>query len=373
MKTKKVLIIGESDMVYVKEYVENMLKFDSSFKFTILTFTKKRYLEFYKKNNIKLIHMRYECDSFEVNFQNKIILSLLRGKFNFVHVHAVTFKTLELATIIAGNSSKIIASYWGFLSSKSEVKKIEPLLNKVYKISFVTENLKEDFNKNYGCKYDNKCYCFDFGNGCISTMKNLMKGNELSNLMGKAKEELGFPTDRIIVAIGYCGRRDQQHLKVLDELEKLPKEILSKLYLFFHFSYSVTDKSYQKQIYSRLKRFDKYGCNYKISDEYMTGDRIAYLRLAVDVFINAEIMDALSGSMLEYLFGGTLVFNPEWLDYSVLERNGVFYIKYDDLDDLPNKFIDNINGIKALKHNRKPIWDMCSWNKLVKKWYSLYD
>ena len=374
MDTKKVLISGGSDSVYIKEYVENMLKYDPSIQFTIATNSKKRYRDFYKKKKVRLIQIGY--NDFNGNFSDldkvsSMIAVLLRGKFDFIHVHGVAYHSLKLATMIAGNKSKLVLSVWGFLSQPVEIRSIEPLLKNVYKINFLTETLKQDFQKNYGHKYDEKSSVFDLGLNCISTMARMMRKSTSSQLKRVAKEELGFPADKIAVAIGYCGRRDQQHLLVLKELEKLPESVLNRLYVYVHVSYGVMEPTYITQIEKKLKRLDQYGCQYNLSTEYMIGERLAYLRFGIDMFINAEITDAMSGSMLEYMFGGALVLNPAWLDYS--ELTAVKYVQYEKFSDLSFKIEENIDELEIIKSNRKAIWNRNSWKRLLPKWGSLYE
>lgn len=377
MNKKKICIIGESDIVFIKEYVENMLKYDPSIQFTIVTYTKKRYLDFYKSKKVRLIQIGFTaCNEypFELNEVDNIIVKLLYDKFDFVHVHAVTYRALKLATMIAGKRSKLVISYWSYITRQIEIKRIEPLLKEVYKISFVTEGVKEDFQKYYGHEYNNECFVVDFGNNCIRNMAKMLNDKSSRELKVIAKDAMNFPADRIVIAIGYCGRKDQQHIKVLKAIEKLPQEILSRLYLFLHVSYSVTEPAYIVQLEKKLKAFERYyGCQYNVSKEYMTGERLAYLRFGVDMFINAEIMDALSSSMLEYMFGGALVLNPKRLEYLELKKNAIKDIKYDRLEDLPLEIEKIVDRLEIIKSNRKPIWNMCAWKNLLAKWHVLYE
>ena len=172
-KYRKVLIIGESDMVYVKEHIENMLKIDRSIQFTIITFTRNRYVEFYKKNNIRLIEIHYEQDKLNLNYFDRLMIKLLHNRFDYIHIQAVSLNALKLAQMISGDKSKIIATYWGFPKSKSEMISIKPYLKQIYKISFVTESLQNYFVDFYGNGYREKSYCFDFGLGCIDIMTKL--------------------------------------------------------------------------------------------------------------------------------------------------------------------------------------------------------
>ncbi len=370
---KKILIIGESDSVYIKEYVEYMLKENSSLDFSILTMAKNRYLDFYKDNGIKVILMEdYSNPNFKLTIYHKFLINILKERYDFIHVQAVSYNALKLATIVAGKRSKVIASYWAYSSGKQEIEKIGKLLGRVYKISFVTKTLMKDFQSHYGHIYDKRISCMDLVMSGIENMKHIAENKDMEELRLKGKNEMGFPKDKVVVAVGYCGRKDQQHLQVLNSLETLPNEILQKLYVYIHVAYGITDEAYIRRIEAVGKRMEKRGCICNVSKEYIQGERLAYLRFGADVFINGIKQDVLSATMLEYLCGGAMVFNGNWLNYSELDDVGLAHIRFNDFKELPMHLMEHIEDVSVNEENAKLMWTNWSWSERVKKWIKLY-
>ena len=370
---KKILIIGESDSVYIKEYVEYMLKENTSLEFSILTMAKNRYLDFYKNKGVKVFLMEgYHESNFRLTLYHKFLLRILKERYDYIHVQGAEYNALKLATILAGRKSKIIVSYWAYPSGKQEIKKIGKLLRRVYKISFVTKTLKENFQTHYGHMYDKRISCMDLVLSGIENMKHIAEGKDMVALCTEGKHKLGFPKDRIVVAVGYCGRKDQQHLQVLQSLETLSDDVLKKIYVYVHVAYGITDEAYIRRIEAVGKRMEKRGCICNVSKEYMQGDRLAYLRFGTDIFINGIKQDVLSATMLEYLCGGTLVLNGSWLNYSELDDIDVEHIRFDNFDELSTKLVECIYNIKCNDDNANQIWTFISWNENVCKWNALY-
>ncbi len=370
---KKILIIGDADSVYIKEYVEHILKVSPLMNFTILTYSKERYVEFYKKHNVKLILIpEYYQERFKLKGYYKLLLTLLKNHFNYIHVQAVFYNAVKLASIISGKKGKIILSYWAHLSDKREIRKIYPLLKYVYKISFVTESLKREFQNIYGHDYDSKISCVDLYLGGLETMKHMRKGKNLKELKQFAKRKMGFSNNKILVAIGYCGRKDQQHLKVLNQLGKIQDDVLKLLHIFIHVSYGVGDESYIRQIEISARALARRGCICEVSREYLEGKKLAYLRFGTDIFINSISQDVLAATLLEYLCGGAVILNGKWLDYPELDYYGIKCQQYEIFEELPIKIGDCIknNSITLQEKNSQLIWKYLSWNSY--EWLQLY-
>lgn len=372
---KKVLIIGESDSIYIKEYVENILNENKKIQFSILTNSVKKYCKFYMDNHVKLIYMpQLYTDQKEWDAYSKCVLELLKNKYDYVHVQAVGYNQLEKAVIIANNRSKLIMSYWAHPTGKREIIDIGKLLKHVYKISFVTNSLKKEFQENYGHEFDEKISYIDLYMGGLEKLKDVIENRELVYLRKKAKRKMNIPNDRVSVALGYCLRKDQQHIRILHELQKLSDDELKNIFVYIHVAYGTDDTHYIRQIEMLASKLMKRGCICKVSQEFMTGNRLACLRLAMDVFLNMETQDALSATMLEYLCAGTMVVNGEWLDYSDLEQDGIQYIKVKQLGDLPKVMSEIIETpILVNEQNSYKIRHFSLWSEWVHKWLALYD
>ncbi len=366
---KKILIMGTCSSIYVKEYIVAMKKFNPDLSFELLADDFGIFEKYYKKHGIKTYTLP---DPRKHAVKRKLMMFSLCNKYDYIHVHVVRNETLELARSIAGNKSKIIISYWDYPSSKVEIKETEQYLPGIYKINFLSENLRNEFIHNYGDKYNNKLVQVDLVMNCLEHILRISDNVDINKLAKKAKKDFGFPKDKYIVAVGYCGRRDQQHIQVINELLRLPVAYRKRLCVFLHVSYGVEMKSYLKKLENLKERCKQYDLQVIISDEFFTGKKLMLLRYAVDMFINAEPRDALSGTMLEYLSTGTSVLNAGWLNYPELDKYHIEYEQFKQFDDLSQVLIDtiekkrNYTNIEKMKEhwsweNRAPIW-----NKLYK-------
>ena len=66
------------------------------------------------------------------------------------------------------------------------------------------------------------------------------------------KEELNIPVDKTIIAIGYCGIPEQQHLRVIQELAALDIKEKNNMCVMLQFMYN-TKAGYREQVINSLK------------------------------------------------------------------------------------------------------------------------
>ena len=113
--------------------------------------------------------------------------------------------------------------------------------------------------------------------------------------------------------------------------------------------------------------------NYKILDEFLDKEKTAMLRYAVDIFIHAQISDALAGSIKEYLYAGAILINPAWIDYSECKALGIKYWEYAEWNELPN-LLEEVLKIdsKDVEKNRELLYDYFSWNAVKPEWDKIH-
>lgn len=366
---KRILIMGTCSSVFVKEYIVYMKKYNSDLSFELLGDDFGIFELFYRRHKIKMHKLPDEKKN---PLKRKIAIDILKNRFDYIHIHVVRNETIELAKQIAANKSKIIISYWDHPTSSSEIKRTGCYLNDLYKISVVSDNLRNEFVYNYGNQYNDKLVQVDLVMSCLEKIIRISKRNDIDKCVKNAKMRLNLPKDKFIIAVGYCGRRDQQHIKIIEEVLKLAEDYRRKVCLFLHVSYGVEMKSYIKKLENLKKLCERNGITVIISDEFLEGRKLVDLRYAVDVFINAQLRDALSGTMLEYLATGTNVINGEWLDYSDLNKKNIVYKNFSKFDELPEIIVDSIQ--KGINYdNIKIIGENWSWEKRAPIWNNLYN
>ena len=68
----------------------------------------------------------------------------------------------------------------------------------------------------------------------------------------ECKAYFGFPADAKVVAIGYNGRKRQQHMDVLKVLSTIDKSKMENVYLLLHLGYGLESIDYEKKIENYL-------------------------------------------------------------------------------------------------------------------------
>lgn len=365
--------MGTANGIYTKEFVEYMRRDNPDIHFDIFTNDIGEYGEYYKKIGSKVyVYPDFGEDTFELNWKRKLVIRKLRERYDYIQLFVVRYNTLKFANLLAGNKSKIVISYWDLWLTSYEKKKIKPYLSKVYKINFLTENLEKDFVETYGNKYNNKFFKADLVMSNILRMEKWLDKHSLKKLAIHGKKQMGFPADKVVIAVGYCGRKDQQHIRVLNQILEMSDECIKNMYIFVHVGYGVRIPAYINQIEMVGRKIRARGGEFVISDEFMTGNRLSWLRFGVDIFINAELIDALSGSMLEYFAAGTNVINGAWLDYIELEKYKFKYTKFNEFVELKDILTKKMIQLKRDVNNPKLVFEHFSWKKNSKIWNDIY-
>lgn len=176
---------------------------------------------------------------------------------------------------------------------------------------------------------------------------------------------------KLMVTCGYNGREMQQHLLIIDAIDKLPKDLKQKLFLFLPMTYLLKD-DYYTQVLERIKQI---GVPYQIQRERLSLEQNLTMRMKTDIVINIQKHDGLASSLQEHLYCGNVLIAGEWLPYRIFLDNGVFYIK-SSLDNLCNNIKDVIEHYSEYKqkcmNNRENLYKITSWEAVIPQWIKFY-
>ena len=391
-----IMLIADADSIWTKKYIENILLLDKN-HITITSWNNSKFFEFYKSNGItvnilenngkifrwiesqdshsniaKLLKKIYRRISLYLNLRK----SFFEGStFDVIHIHYI-YSNIEkiIYRFLKRYDTNIIMTYWGsdLFRNKLTSRDNAQLLQKAKAITFMSDSLYNHFRNIYGIKYDNKLHIIDFGVSCYDNIEKIQKDKNYRN---RCKSLYELPFNKIVIAMGYNGSPAQQHLEMLKAFGMLPKKIQEKCYLVIQYSYrQIKDDYYYRTI---QKNLHKLYCEWKIIDYFLNDEQISHLRCATDIFIHAQLTDALSASMLEYLYAGALVLNGKWLDYEILAKNNIFYLNFANFKELTAilKVVLGKNSLTksyATDQNKKILYNMNSWNAVKKSWLNLY-
>lgn len=358
-KLQKCLILCHFYSVFTKEYLEKMYE---NVAFDILT------IDSSYKTNVK-----------SEALDNVYLYSDLQGMYDFlnscekydiIHVHFLTPYYGILAEQIRLKCKKLIVSIWGgdFYDVTDEQRVSQnKLLNECDLITFGNEDMLELFNKHYKNKYSKKINICRFG---LKNLENIDKNMHENTIT--IKNELGLPVDSIIVTVGYSSYPGQNHIAVMESIEKIKNSLPKNVFFIFPMTYGDTDVTKKVKEYMKNSHF-----NYKIYENFLSDEDVSKIRVITDIMIQVQPSDQLSGSMQEHLYSNGIVITGSWLPYGILKRNEVKLLEVLSVDEVGDKVkyaVDNIIILKEkFKSNKEAIYRLSSWKNTIPKWENAYD
>lgn len=382
MSNRRILILGDPNSIFVKCFIENVL-LDKNIK-VFLTCNRRsrfKYEDFYLKNNVKFIELYAGNNLFfrtpyfgePIQFYFNIKRICKNNKFDSMIIHYMgNNRTLFfLGKFIKRIAKSVVCVFWGtdiLGTDKKDIKLLGPILDNAKYINLSTLEMRLKFKEIFNEKYNEKISSCLFGNAIIKYMDLVLDKKNIEKFRAKYK----IPSESIVVSIGYNSSERQQHLKVLGEIKKIDEETKEKICLLFHFGYGHGSKLYCDSVIDLAK---KTGCEVIVIEEFLDEQETAEIRLITDVFVHAQISDALSSSLLEYLYSGTLVINPTWIRYNEWEEVGMDYVKYNTFGELSGilEEVLHSNTLERKIHNREIINSNYSWEVVAKRWKNILN
>ncbi|WP_290772816.1 glycosyltransferase [Anaerofustis sp.] len=377
----KILLIGNADSFWIKEYIEYILLKESNDIFVVSkSVTNKDFKKFYDENNINILNTDKGTFLFDfiprlrtlINMKKKVKKEYKKGKFDVVHIHSVpsNFMITFLNNHIVKYAEKVICTYWGsdlLSKDKGQLRNAIPCLNKAKYISYSSDGMDKYFHDVFGDTYNNKIVRAKFGISIYDVINQVKKDKSKE----ECKEFFGINKNKTSVAIGYNGNIRQHHLDVLKEIGKLEDSVLSKINIVIQLSYGLTSNEYKSEI---LDSLSKMNVEYTIIEDFLNKEHAAMLRLATDVFIHAQDSDAFSASIQECVYSGSILLNPSWIIYKEFDDLGIDYIIYNSFSEI-NRYLRKVINKEVLFDNTKKsnlLYNKYSWHAVKNDWEKLY-
>ena len=317
--------------------------------------------ESYHKNEGNFIKFLY----IHFLFLKTIIMS---GPFDLINMQYVEYADLIDAVIVKFIlRTKLILSYWGSDLLRAEGGK----LNSVGKFSkyadFVTfDNIDLELKYKELYKWAGKIPQKTVMLGL--PVLDIIKYKSDNDSKDKLRKKWGIDEGKVVIAIGYNGIPEQQHKKVLGALEKLDNSYKEKIVLLLQMSYGGS-RSYRNSVIIAAK---KTGFQYIDIQRFLTDDEVAEIRLLTDVFINAQVTDAFSGSVCENLFAGAVLINAGWLHYNELKKYDFRYLEFKSFNTMNEIVQKSLEEKIDVEKNKDLIWKLRSWETCAPKWKKIY-
>lgn len=377
---KTFLIIGNPSSIWMREYIKEIhVKNNDTVYITVFDQYNLKYKEEYEKLGVTLVPIGKKTGILgkiekTINLLKIALKHKALNKFDLVEIHYPphNFQAYIINIMMQLMGTKSFVMFWGsdILSiTHSDAHKLEKILSEATFINKPSEHVYKVFSNFYGNKYNMHFTPkpLRFGTLALPYIKSVLD----SMSKDECKQLYGIEKNKYSIAIGYNGKRRQQHISVLNVLSRLDQSVKNKLYLILHLV-GIEDDEYRNDILEHVRKSE---IEYKIIDSSLNFEQISKMRVATDIFIHAQTTDGLSGSIREALYSEAILINPKWICYDELEKLGLEYIQYDKFEDiydiiekiLNKDIIVNTNGNKEL------IAKAFSWDSVYEDWADFFN
>ncbi len=282
---------------------------------------------------------------------------------DIINIHAVYSFYNQFVDDIKQSGAYLVCTFWGadILNVNPVVHDpIAPLLQNTDRISMV-RSLHNNFSTKYP-EYLNKVHPSRFG------LKNLevLEAHKTSVLRSKK-----IDYTKINLCIGYNGHVSQQHFEIINSLSVLPTHIKEVLNVFVPLTYGLSE-NYKSQIESELVNSEIKG---ELILNRFSDDELAEFKLNMDIEINMQVNDALSASITESLYAGTIMLLGEWLNYPEFNDLDLYYtpVSFENLSaTLEKVIVQVVTEHEKSSHNAQKIYSFFTWTHTIDLWENLY-
>lgn len=382
---KNVLVIGSPNSIHTMNFINTILlsalETNKITVFSTLSNTQinDEFIDFYKKNNIKIIGN----DTFSKNKLPKIrsaatmflktnllIKHLKQVKhYDYCFVLYLNWQAAEWVGLTKKYFSHIISVFWGgdvLRNKQLSAKRFTKCLAASEHIVLPNINASQVFSSKTNCAFDKKVQTIQYPQKMVSSFLTA----ELSFNKEQIRKKFGLPQDKIIVLCGHEATRAEQYEIMIKALNQCKTDTLEMCYFVFMMTYAPEEhKAYQDEI-ERL--VDNGKISGTILRNYIPYADILHLHMACDVHITTILTDAFSCFLQEEMLAGNVLIYGKWLNYYEIENDSFYVFPVDEISDIAEK-MDFIceNFVEHKEYsaiNKQGIIDIASEDAIKKAW-----
>lgn len=377
----RVLLIGNPESIWTKEFIDKvLLPIGASVLIQSDPDAAGRFDGYFRENGVEFIgHYKLSPTAMKIpklrviyrRWRKKSALKSYRGTVDAVIVLYVTPFAVKCAKVLSNENTKIYSIFIGsdiLRSTEQNTKKLVGLLSD-NRISVVCESGQTEnaFDAEIGKKISKATKVIYFGDEPFRYIdEQLAVGSQL------CKIKYGIPENLVSVCIGYNASPAQQHIKVIEQLKKIDAKLRKRICIIIPAAYG-GNREYISAVSASLASS---GVEYRVLTDFLGAEDVAALRVATDIFINAQTTDSISASVMEVYYAGAKLISANWLKYREFSEWNLNYDSFEFFEDicpLIEKCVENAekNSNKNSNKNRNIVMHNWSWDTCKDKWNNL--
>lgn len=303
-------------------------------------------------------------------FRKTIISRQIRNN-DILDIHFVEPAYGKYINALQGKKTKLVTSLFGsdlFRTNAAQKKLQSPLFEKAEAI-VLSENMIPYFEEHFP-GYANKYFLNQYGSMRLDLIDRLSSEKTKNEI----RRKYGITEDEIVISCGYNAKKEQRHLRILDEINKLEEIDKKKLFLILSLTYGI-DESGENYVNSIKKKLQELKIPNLCLENRLTDAEIAEIRIISDITVNMQTTDALASSIKEAMAAGDIMLVGDWLPYDIYKELKVFYLtaSFENLSENLKYILNNLEELgKKSEVNKRIILNFASWNRLIENWIKLY-
>ena len=365
----RVLVLCTYESTYVIQLFHYVRLYHNNIKFSL--FTQDSLKPFYEKHLV--IGEAEAIYSFGDHEYSCWLAARALPQFDIIHSLWMEHFWGESALILRSKCSAWFCSVGGsdlYKESKNRFWRMlqKRIIRRSAWLSSEGEDTRDFFKKTYGSRFDKIPHTIiRFGVDTLDSI-DVIGRHSIQDL----KDKYGVPREKVVIMCGTNARSEQQHLNVIEAIQKLPSNIREQCCLFVPMTYGGTAE-YIGMVKERVSGF----VNCVVVEDYLSTQEMAEIALITDILIHVQTTDQLSSIMMSHFYCGNVVIAGAWLPYQELRDKGMSFVSVDEIAEITDELIGLIPDIEMNKRrnslNTSIVKGMSSWEHSANEWYNVYQ
>jgi len=306
------------------------------------------------------------------------LAKFIDGKTNteIIHVHYPKYNYILFLKYLK-NDYKVIQTFWGSdiyrINSWIDHEIQQSTLPKSDFITVTTPEMRFCLLTRYGDSFFDRIRLTKF---VSDDTYYTLAGKLLNDFTWQEtfKSKLGISENKIIILFGHNAHKPNNHLKLLEELRKLPSNILADYHIIFPLAYGDPSGRYINELKNQSENIP---ATFTFLTNFMNWEEMAKLKIVSDVYIHGPTTDGLSAYLTEFLFTENLAIVGDWLPYKTFSDAGIRYLEFSNFSML-NKLLLRLRQEIAVnatnvKGNRAKVLKYFNNSTIVDEWVSFFN
>lgn len=295
---------------------------------------------------------------------------------NVAVIHGLGTDTAWLVPLLKPRFKRIVGVAYGsdiLRRRRSRDWALRPAFAAMDHISATNDNVLDSIKASFPGLRPGRLSITRFGLPVIDELRNVVLP---AGDPDGAKKSLGLDSKNVIVALGYSASAGQRQTELIERLS-VRWDLLGHVQFIVPIQYGSAEVQRAVEAACQVANAACGGRKFVTITDFYDVHQSAVLRLATDVLVNHSVSDAFSGTVLETVYAGNLVFAARHLPYQSMPGAGSSIWFYDRAEDLVEMLSEpSIRSLKqaacqAAATTRSALEAVASWDGVIPEWRAL--